>query len=185
MVQAAMQPGYDRGFAEKGTGSHRRRCALIEGHVAKSAPSMFKGAIKPVVDGLAKLRADVKTLLRTTCSKKLLDDLRLNYSVLWEPVSADMLRVRATMAHPLNVATLEVRSALRRLLDSQGAKPDDAKPANDDDDDDDIVDITAKVAAEKRVEVIDVDDLDVSDAPPAPPPANSAATKGGVKAERA
>ena len=51
-------------------------CALIEGHVAKSAPSMFKGAIKPVVDGLAKLRADVKTLLRTTCSKKLLDDLR-------------------------------------------------------------------------------------------------------------
>jgi hypothetical protein len=237
LVQAAMQPGYDRGFVEKGTGSHRRRCAVVESHVTKEARSMFKGAIAPVaaraartrgsggsrptfastsirpmfgrvavsrsaraiasgrsdarpsttrhraqvVAGLAKLRADVGTILKDTCARKLLDDLRLNYSVLWEPVSPEMLRVRGAMAHPLNVATCEVRSALRRLLDSQGAAPE--ARAGDDDDDGDIVDITSKVAAERTVEVIDVDDLDVPDAPPAPPAAASA--RGGVKAERA
>ena len=181
LVQAAMQPGYDRGFVEKGAGSHRRRCAVVESHVTKEARSMFKGAIAPVVAGLAKLRADVGKILKDTCARKLLDDLRLNYSVLWEPVSPEMLRVRGAMAHPLNVATCEVRSALRRLLDSQGAAPE--ARAGDDDDDGDIVDITSKVAAERTVEVIDVDDLDVPDAPPAPPAAASA--RGGVKAERA
>ena len=58
-----------------------------------------------VVAGLAKLRADVGKILKDTCARKLLDDLRLNYSVLWEPVSPEMLRVRGAMAHPLNVAT--------------------------------------------------------------------------------
>ncbi|KAH8048053.1 hypothetical protein JL720_15915 [Aureococcus anophagefferens] len=155
LVQAAMQPGYDRGFVEKGTGSHRRRCAVVESHVTKEARSMFKGPSR-VVAGLAKLRADVGKILKDTCARKLLDDLRLNYSVLWEPVSPEMLRVRGAMAHPLNVATCEVRSALRRLLDSQGAAPE--ARAGDDDDDGDIVDITSKVAAERTVEVIDVDD---------------------------
>ncbi|KAH8074160.1 hypothetical protein JL720_10714 [Aureococcus anophagefferens] len=160
--QAAMQPGYDRGFVEKGTGSHRRRCAVVESHVTKEARSMFKGAIAPVVAraartrgfggsrpnvvaGLAKLRADVGKILKDTRAQAL-DDLRLNYSVLWEP----------------------------------GAAP---EARGDDDDDGDIVDITSKVAAERTVEVIDVDDLDVPDAPPAPPAAASA--RGGVKAERA
>ncbi|KAH8045915.1 hypothetical protein JL722_13967 [Aureococcus anophagefferens] len=192
LVQAAMQPGYDRGFVEKGTGSHRRRCAVVESHVTKEARSMFKGAIAPVVAraartrgsgvvaGLAKLRADVGKILKDTCARKLLDDLRLNYRCSGARGRRDA-RVRGAMAHPLNVATCEVRSALRRLLDSQGAAPE--ARAGDDDDDGDIVDITSKVAAERTVEVIDVDDLDVPDAPPAPPAAASA--RGGVKAERA
>ena len=56
LVQAAMQPGYDRGFVEKGTGSHRRRCAVVESHVTKEARSMFKGAIAPVVARAARTR---------------------------------------------------------------------------------------------------------------------------------
>jgi hypothetical protein len=32
-VAAAMQEGYTAGYEEKGTGSHRRRTAIIEAHV--------------------------------------------------------------------------------------------------------------------------------------------------------
>ena len=41
-----MIPGYDAATAEAGTGSHRRRVALLEGHVGKSAPEMFGAAAK-------------------------------------------------------------------------------------------------------------------------------------------
>mmetsp|Transcript_6019 Transcript_6019/g.17762 ORF Transcript_6019/g.17762 Transcript_6019/m.17762 type:complete len:145 (-) Transcript_6019:25-459(-) len=143
---------------------------------------MFKGAIKPVVGGLANLRAEIKKLLQSKCARKLVGDLELNYGVLWEPVTDATLRVRARMAHPLHVARLEVAGALNRLLDSQN--PDRERPAAADDTDDEIQDVTNEKNSEKRqaLEVIDVDDMDVSNAPPAAPA--RASGPGGVKAEK-
>ena len=54
-------------------------CAIVEGHVSSSANQMFKGAIKPVVGGLANLRTEIKGLLQKRCAQKLVGDLELNY----------------------------------------------------------------------------------------------------------
>lgn len=186
MVQTAMTKGYEEGFAERGTGSHRRRCTIVEGHVRTSAPTMFKSAIKPVVDGLAGLRNDVRGLLKKKCSAKLVDDLRLNYSVLWEPVDARTMAVRGRMAHPLHVARMEVCGALHRLKKSQEGE-DGGGGDDDGDSDDEIQDVTNAMAKEKRAaqEVIDLGDDDDDEVMPPAAPAKQTSAPGRVKPERA
>ena len=44
IVQGRMLPGYDTATAEAGTGSHRRRVAILEQHVRAEAPKMFRAA---------------------------------------------------------------------------------------------------------------------------------------------
>ena len=55
-VQAIMMPGYEKGFAEAGIGSHRRRVAIIEGHVEAQSKTIFSEAISPIVKALEPLR---------------------------------------------------------------------------------------------------------------------------------
>ena len=40
MVQSQMKPGYETGMGEAGPGSHARRVAIVEKHVARHAPAL-------------------------------------------------------------------------------------------------------------------------------------------------
>eukprot|EP01051_Picozoa_sp_SAG22_P013015 SAG22_NODE_1412_length_4477_cov_8.593878_3_plen_355_part_00 len=55
-VQTIMTPGYDMGFAEAGTGSHRRRVVIIERHVDAESKTIFSEAISPILEALGPLR---------------------------------------------------------------------------------------------------------------------------------
>lgn len=41
LIQTTMTPGYERGFAEKGSGSHARRVAVVEQHLQSNKGSMY------------------------------------------------------------------------------------------------------------------------------------------------
>ena len=58
-----MSAGYTAATAEAGTGSHRRRVALLEAHVGGHAPKMFTAATDGVVDQMKALARTIgKTL---------------------------------------------------------------------------------------------------------------------------
>ncbi|KAJ1455279.1 hypothetical protein M885DRAFT_520603 [Pelagophyceae sp. CCMP2097] len=196
VVAQQMAPAYQRGFDERGTGASLRVCGasptrrrgsglrrqgIVVDHVRANAKALFDGAVDPIIIGLSTLRADIKKLLTDACTARLLRDLELAYSVLWEPVSPKAREARDRMREPLNTAACEVRSALMRLVEAARSG---GAPANEDDcpaiprgdDDDDVMDVTAAVTAaaaqSAACAVIDLgdDDDDGDDGAPAPPP---------------
>ena len=59
-----MTPGYEKGTAESGTGSHRRRVALLEAHLGKATPKMFAAATDGVVGEMTKLARTIGATLQ-------------------------------------------------------------------------------------------------------------------------
>ena len=83
-VQTRMKPGYEQAYAEKGTGSHRRRVALLEAYLQTASTEMFMQAVTPVVQALPPLRTEVAAIVSALCVVSTLDDISENYGVLWE-----------------------------------------------------------------------------------------------------
>lgn len=83
LVKDKMVPAYERGNAEAGSGSHRRRCAVIEAHVAGHAAAMFDAAVAPAVASLEGLRGGIKQQLEAALVSQAVANLTLHYAVAW------------------------------------------------------------------------------------------------------
>eukprot|EP00301_Raphidiophrys_heterophryoidea_P005572 c12327_g1_i3.p1 GENE.c12327_g1_i3~~c12327_g1_i3.p1 ORF type:complete len:851 (-),score=232.50 c12327_g1_i3:423-2975(-) len=118
-IQNIMDPAYAAGYDECGTGSHVRRKAIMDGHVEKKKNTMFKHTIKPILDSLDSIHHKIFKSLRK-CSEELIDEVRLNYSFVWEAASPATMNARAQMQPTLTKATAKVQAALSQLLLCQG-----------------------------------------------------------------
>lgn len=87
-VQQKMQPGYQTGYLEAGTGSHRRRVAIIEKHIQKESKTMFAEAVAPVMAAMIPLRKELQKLVASVCVDLTVQELRENFGMLWEPTTA-------------------------------------------------------------------------------------------------
>lgn len=90
-IQEAMTPGYQKGFMECGTGSHRRRVAIVESHASARSKYMFQSAITSVSSALQpitrKMRGEAQSIV-----DELLESIGANYSVrLLQPCLAYVL----------------------------------------------------------------------------------------------
>jgi len=99
-VQQRMIDGYDRAYAECGTGSHLRRCAIIEGHLAANRSSMFSEAVRPIETATIPLLKELVKKLEE-CDRQTAQDLRLTLSVFWEKPGVDTLGARLKLAPQL------------------------------------------------------------------------------------
>jgi|EP01047_Picozoa_sp_COSAG01_P072588 hypothetical protein len=70
LVQAKMKPGYERGYAEAGTGSHRRRVGIVESHISRTSRTMFADAVHPVIESMAPLRQEIQRVVLELCVDK-------------------------------------------------------------------------------------------------------------------
>ena len=154
MVQKAMLPGYQKGFAEAGTGSHRRRVSIVEGHIKANAKTMFKDAVEPVMKEMKPLRQGVQTLISSVVLSDTIEEIKTSYGMLWEATTDQSRRARVAMRPKLQLAVSEASTALNQLLRSQGATDQDAATAtaaaargeSDDSDSEDMVeDMTDQV----------------------------------------
>ena len=169
LVRDKMQPAYVAGAAEAGTGSHRRRCTLIENHVSQAAIPMFKAAVAPAVQALSGLRGKVSTQLRSVLVDRAVSDLRTNYTVAWEDASAATVAARAAIRDGVHVAVCEARQALIKLLEVQGAERPVFSAVGDEGaggggggagDDDDVLEVVVQKKQAAAVEMIEIDDDD-------------------------
>ena len=87
-VQQQMRPGYQTGYLEAGTGSHRRRVAIVEKHIHKQSKTMFAEAVAPVMAAMIPLRKELQKLVATVCVDLTVQELRDNFGMLWEPTTA-------------------------------------------------------------------------------------------------
>lgn len=106
-VQAAYKPGYTRGFAEAGAGSHRRRVDIIEQHVDTHRQELFMEAIKPITGYLTDLVEEVGCRA-TAALAKLPPVVEVNSGVLWIEDGAAGREARARLVGPFEVAACEV-----------------------------------------------------------------------------
>ena len=159
LVQSHMSSGYDRATAESGTGSHRRRVALLEGHVRTEAPRMFDAAAKAIVERLTALRKDLGTRLEKEVVEASLGALLTAYAPLWDEMGDECLATRRAMRPKCAELCIEANNAVRRMRaaassggggaaasSSAAAGADGAAPdggGGNDDDDDDLVETTA------------------------------------------
>lgn len=167
-VRDHMRPGYAHGFAEKGTGSHRRRCAIVEGHILKFQKDMFQSAIKPVTAGLEALRGKLRNLATRVLVTDMLRELRLCYSASWDEGGPDSNAARELLRSPVHEAVCEARQALMRLEEAQGvprAKIGEVRgaPVETGDDDTELKDVTEewqqqRAAAVAVIEITEEDD---------------------------
>ena len=182
-VQEAMRPGYHLGFAEAGTGSHRRRVNIIETHVDTHRQGMFMQAIKPITGSLNNLVEEVGGRAAAALAK-LPPIVEVNSGVLWMDGGAAGREARARLVAPFEVAACEGRRALQKLLESQGeAAAAAAAAAGGAEDDDGIEDVTAEAMAARRAEE-EASRIDLTDAgggggadPKAPPSGEGAWVK--------
>lgn len=149
MVQNIMTPGYDMGFAEAGTGSHRRRVAIVEGHLSKQSKTIFAKSISPILEALVPLRTKLRQLLSERCATSICAEATASYSILWEDTTAQQRELRAKMLPKLEMAVGEAQTALSRLLRSQGCSDQDAAVA---------AGFNGNDAAEAQCDVMDVTD---------------------------
>ena len=129
MVMAKMKPGYERGYAEAGTGSHRRRVAILEAHIGSESKRMFGEAVQPVMQSMLPLRKEIQRLVETICVEKSMAELREHYGMLWEATTEQSHAARLAMHPKLELAVSGACTALSRLLRSQGASDQDAAMA--------------------------------------------------------
>ena len=115
LVQSHMTSGYDRATAEAGTGSHRRRVSLLEGHVRTEAPKMFAAAAKAIVERLTALRKDLGTQLEKDVVQASLGALLTAYAPLWDEMGDDCLATRKRMRPKCADLCLEANNAVRRM----------------------------------------------------------------------
>jgi hypothetical protein len=151
------------GFAERGTGSHRRRCAIVEKHVGSNASTIFASAVEPVTGQLHKLRADCGALLSQELVSNAMAQQRLHYGTAWEDVTADTREARATLRPRVADTMSQARQALLQLRKAQGdvapvfesaAKAAADGDGDDDDDDDEVMVVQAP---KKEIEVVEID----------------------------
>ena len=139
--------------AESGTGSHRRRVALLEGHVRTEAPRMFDAAAKAIVERLTALRKDLGTRLEKEVVEASLGALLTAYAPLWDEMGDECLATRRAMRPKCAELCIEANNAVRRMraassggggaaASSSAADGADGGGGNDDDDDD-LVETTA------------------------------------------
>ena len=175
-VQAKMSPGYVRGAAECGGGSHRRRVDVVETHLYNIKDTLFQSAVQVVVGSLGALQKDLGKVVDAGLVDKLLVDLRTTYGILWEELTPVMVAARAAMCNTVRDASLEAGAALGRLRRSQAERADGGDGAGGggggdgggsdggggDDDDDELVDVTSAVTAKRarEMEVVEISDDD-------------------------
>mmetsp|Transcript_23449 Transcript_23449/g.59853 ORF Transcript_23449/g.59853 Transcript_23449/m.59853 type:complete len:1022 (+) Transcript_23449:36-3101(+) len=160
VVTKHMTPGYSAAAAEAGTGSHRRRVALLEAHVRTASAEMFKEAVGGVVDKLDKLRATIGQKLETEVTDGTLRTLGTTYTPLWDEVGEDAREVRRNLAPRVREILLEATTAVRRLNGSATGGAPTAVAAGEADDAE-IEDVTAAAQALKRARkqpAIDLED---------------------------
>ena len=157
LVQSHMSSGYDRATAEAGTGSHRRRVSLLEGHVRAEAPRMFAAAAKAIVERLTTLRKDIGTQLERDVVQASLGALLTAYAPLWDEMGDDCLATRKRMRPKCAELVIEANNAVRRMRaaassgdsgaaassSSAAAGGADAAGGGGDDDDDVLIETTS------------------------------------------
>jgi len=148
-VKAHMDDGYTRGAAEAGTGSHRRRVALVESHVEAAAPKMFEASTGGVVAKLNALRASIGKQLEKEMLERCLAELRNQYGALWEDLSEAAIDARRALLPKVREALLEAANAVRRLDAVKEAEGEPAAAA-DGEEDAELVDTTDARLREKR-----------------------------------
>jgi len=134
-IKNAMEPGYSEAFAEYGTGSHGRRVAILENHLEGASSQMFQAAVKPVKNALEPLRCELRDVVSTVAIASTLEDVKTNYSILWQKTTESAISARKRMQPNLVLAIGEAKTALRRLLLAQGASHQEAAAAVQDKDD--------------------------------------------------
>jgi len=152
LIQAQMTPAYTAGAEEKGTGSHARRIAIVEGHIGSTAPRMFKEAVGPVAGSITDLVAEMREIFHTESLSQVEACLRVNYCGTWEEATPPVREARKAIRARLATAVTEARGALTRLLRSQGEKP-AANPAAggmDGDSDEELLDMTEIMLQKKK-----------------------------------
>jgi hypothetical protein len=120
LVQQKMTPGYVVATAEAGTGSHRRRIALLESHVRKSAPVMFSSASGTIVSKLDEMRAGIGAQLEAGLVDASLKSLRTSCSVVWDEIGGATLAERRRLAPRARDILLQATNAVRRLNPTAG-----------------------------------------------------------------
>ena len=196
-IKEKMEPGYTTAFAEAGTGSHRRRVSLLEGHVRSAAPEMFDAAAGGIVSKLGELRASIASQLESDVVGAALRALTmayaemngrgcclpagltcagghssLRYTPLWDEVGEQARKVRRELAPEVHEILFEADAAVRKLKLSFVGKGEGGEGGGEGGkDDDDLVDVTEEHIREKRkrqaAETIDLDEYDENAAPQA------------------
>ena len=115
LVQTHMVSGYDAANAEAGTGSHRRRVAVLERHVRKEAPKMFDAAAKSIVEKMSTMRKDIGAQLEKDVVLGSLSSLLTAYTPLWDEMGEDCLATRKRMQPKCAELLLEANNAVRRM----------------------------------------------------------------------
>ena len=149
-VKESMTPAYVKGIAESGTGSHRRRVAIVEDHVEVRREDMFLDAIKPITGSLTAMVKEIGDRARTAL-RELPPVVNVNAGVMWMEDGAAGRAARSRLVAPFNVAACEARRALQQLVESQtGEAPPPAPATVDEEEADGILDVTAEAMAAKR-----------------------------------
>jgi hypothetical protein len=96
IIKETMIPAYNVACEERGTGSHLRRKAVIESKVEENQKAMFANSIQPVLKTFGPVMKDVEKEL-TRCLESLIEDLRVNYAVMWEEAGPGTASARQAM----------------------------------------------------------------------------------------
>jgi len=180
IVQGRMLPGYDTATAEAGTGSHRRRVAILEQHVRAEAPKMFRAAADGIISKLEEMRDGLGKTLELEVLQRTLSGLRSAYAPAWDEVGESTLQARRKLAPPCREVLIAANDAVRRLEAAPGRSAGagtnggggggnggDADGGKGSDDDEEVTDVTDAAHAAKRArqaaDTIDLDDLPADD----------------------
>lgn len=184
LVQEKMRPGYQQATAESGTGSHRRRVALLETHVRTSAPKMFNAAGGEIIEQLKQLREGMGARLEKDVVDSSLKSLRTSFAPLWEEVSDEMLQARRSLVPKCKDILIEANNAVRRLeapaprgggaASSEGGAAGGGSASLDDDDE--VADVTEERRAAKR-KMQEEEAIDLSDSENVHPEFAAASTR--------
>eukprot|EP00040_Diaphanoeca_grandis_P035195 m.220660 g.220660 ORF g.220660 m.220660 type:complete len:926 (+) comp33324_c1_seq1:67-2844(+) len=117
-VQTEMGPAYSQAFGEAGTGSHRRRCALMEAFVLNHKEVLFVNSIEPIIVATVPL---LKELVRFLEMAEI--QYRQEFSTLcgifWETPSVESTTARAALKTRLEVVLQSVTQTLTKIKAAQ------------------------------------------------------------------
>ena len=108
-VQQKMTPTYLSAFAEAGTGSHRRRCHVIEAYVDDNRTHLFGDAIEPIKTQLVPLLKELVKMIEAA-EKAYIREFEVLVGVFWEVFRglSLILAVVPRCFHPCAAATRRV-----------------------------------------------------------------------------
>ncbi|EOD32468.1 hypothetical protein EMIHUDRAFT_456065 [Emiliania huxleyi CCMP1516] len=136
IVQGRMLPGYDTATAEAGTGSHRRRVAILEQHVRAEAPKMFRAAADGapsdcIISKLEEMRDGLGKTLEREVLQRTLSGLRSAYAPAWDEVGESTLQARRKLAPPCREVLIAANDAAADTIDLDDLPADDCSAMPD------------------------------------------------------